>query len=170
MSHEQDLQRIARQEERLRFQRFDADTAWKIGTRLRALAETRRLKVTIDIQVHGQPIFFTTLPGTSPEQLDWCRRKRNVALLFYRCSYALGLQMRQGKTNLAEQFGLAPRDYASNGGCFPINLHGTGCIGTITVSGLPERLDHGLIVEVLAEHLEQPLAELALPDEPEAAK
>jgi uncharacterized protein (UPF0303 family) len=45
-------------------------------------------------------------------------------------------------------------------------LHGTGCIGTITVSGLPQRADHELIIEILAEFLEQPLKELALEAEP----
>jgi uncharacterized protein (UPF0303 family) len=44
---------------------------------------------------------------------------------------------------------------------------GTGCIGTITVSGLPQRADHELIIEVLAEFLEQPLKELALEAEPD---
>ena len=58
------------------------------------------------------------------------------------------------------------RDYAPHGGCFPIKLHGTGCIGTITVSGLPQRADHELIVEVLAELLEQPIEELALEAQP----
>jgi uncharacterized protein (UPF0303 family) len=41
-------------------------------------------------------------------------------------------------------------------------LKNTDCIGTITVSGLPQRADHELIIEVLAELLEQPLKELAL--------
>src|SRR5262249_4848434 len=118
--------------------------------------------------VNGQPIFFATLPGTSPEQLDWCRRKRNVSLLFYRSSYTLGLLMRKDGTTLSEQFGLNPRDYVGNGGCFPIIVQGTGCIGTIAVSGLPERRDHGLIVEVLCELLGQSHAELALPEEPDA--
>jgi uncharacterized protein (UPF0303 family) len=45
------------------------------------------------------------------------------------------------------------RDYASHGGCFPLLLESTGCVGTITVSGLPQRDDHYLIVEVLAAQL-----------------
>ena len=38
MNLERDLARIALQEERLQFQRFDAATAWTIGTRLREVA------------------------------------------------------------------------------------------------------------------------------------
>ena len=66
------------------------------------------------------------------------------------------------QTTLTEKIGVDARNYAPHGGCFPIKLPGTGCIGTITVSGLPQRIDHELIVEVLAEILGQPLAELAL--------
>lgn len=73
--------------------------------------------------------------------------------------------MAKKQTTLAEQVGADVRDYATHGGCFPINVVGTGCAGTITVSGLPQRADHELVVEVLAEHLGQPLAELALAKE-----
>jgi uncharacterized protein (UPF0303 family) len=162
MTLEQDIERVAQQEERLRFPSFDANTAWTVGTRLRAVAEARGLAVAIDIQVNGHPLFFTAMPGTTPDNIDWIRRKRNVVLRFHRSSYAIGLRLRKQGTTLTEQVGVEARDYAPHGGCFPIQLHGTGCIGTITVSGLPQRADHELIVEVLAELLEQPLAELAL--------
>ena len=162
MSIEQDIERVARQEERLRFPGFDANTAWTVGTRLRAVAASRGLAVAIDIQVNGHLLFFAAMPGTTPDNIDWIRRKRNVVLHFHRSSYAIGLELRQQRTTLAEKIGLNDRDYAPHGGCFPIKLPGTGCLGTITVSGLPQRADHELIVEVLAELLGQPLAELAL--------
>jgi len=41
-------------------------------------------------------------------------------------------------------------------------VRGVGLVGAITVSGLPQRDDHALIVAVLAERLGLPLAELAL--------
>ena len=39
--------------------------------------------------------------------------------------------------------------YAAHGGAFPILLRGTGCIGTVAVSGLPQLEDHRLVVEAL---------------------
>jgi uncharacterized protein (UPF0303 family) len=162
MTIETDLERIALQEERLRFRSFDADTAWQVGTRLRAAAEARGLAVAIDIQVNGHPLFFAAMPGTTPDNVDWIRRKRNVVQRFHHSSYAIGLRLQKQQTTLTEQVGVALGDYATHGGCFPIFLHGTGCIGTITVSGLPQRADHELVVEVLAGFLELPLAELAL--------
>jgi uncharacterized protein (UPF0303 family) len=167
---EQDLERVARQEERLRFPGFDADTAWTVGARIRALAESRGLSVAIDIQVNGHQLFFTAMPGTTPDNIDWIRRKRSVVQHFHRSSYAIGLELRRQQTSLAETIGVDARDYAPHGGCFPIKLRGTGCIGTITVSGLPQRADHELIIEVLAELLEQSLKELALEAHPNKPK
>ncbi len=167
---EQDIERVARQEERLRFSIFDADTAWTVGARLRALAASRKLAVAIDIRVNGHLLFFTAMPGTTPDNIDWIRRKRNVVQHFHRSSYAIGLELRRQQTTLAETIGVDARDYAPHGGCFPIKLKGTGCIGTITVSGLPQRADHELIIEVLAELLGQPLKELALEAQPDKSK
>lgn len=162
MTIEHDLARIALQEERLQFDRFDSSTAWTLGMRLKEAAETQQVAVTIDIQLHGRPLFFYAMPNTTPEQVDWIRRKRNVVLRFHRSSYAVGLQLQQEQTTLTEKVGVELRDYAPHGGCFPLILRGTGCIGTITVSGLPQREDHELIVAVLATMLSQPRAELML--------
>jgi uncharacterized protein (UPF0303 family) len=150
MNTQQDLTRIALQEQRLRFERFDARTAWEIGGRLKALAEAKSLSVTIDIQLHTQPLYFYAMPGTTPDNVDWVRRKRNAVMRFQRSSYALGLDI--GEAKLEATWGLSTRDYALHGGCFPVFV-GDACIGTITVSGLPQREDHKLVVEVLAEYL-----------------
>jgi len=162
MSIKDDIARIALQEEKLRFRAFDAETAWTLGTRLRAVAEARRAAVAIDIEVNGHPLFFTAMPGTTPDNIDWIRRKKNVVMRLRRSSYAVGLELEEQKTTLTEQINVDARDYATHGGCFPIYLQGSGCIGTVTVSGLPQRDDHELAVEVLAELLGQPLEELAL--------
>jgi uncharacterized protein (UPF0303 family) len=165
-----DLERIALQEQRLQFERFDATIAWMLGVCLKEAAESRGVAVAIDIQLHGQPLFFYAMPGTTPDNVDWIRRKRNVVQRFQRSSYAVGLQLQQQQTTLEKKIGVDPRDYAPHGGCFPLNLIGTGCIGTITVSGLPQRRDHELVVEVLAELLGQPLDELALAETGSAAE
>jgi uncharacterized protein (UPF0303 family) len=57
-----DLERIALQEQRLQFERFDATTAWTLGLRLKRAAEAHRVAVAIDIQLHGQPLFLYAMP------------------------------------------------------------------------------------------------------------
>ena len=162
-----DLERIALQEQHLQFERFDATIAWTLGTRLKAAAEQRGVAVAIDIQLHGQPLFFFAMPGTTPDNVEWIRRKRNVVQRFHTSSYAVGLRLQQKGTQLDEQAGVHPIDYAPHGGCFPLILRGTGCIGSISVSGLPQREDHALVVEVLCQLLEQPLEQLALDGSPQ---
>ncbi len=157
-----DLDRIALQEERLVFDRFDAGTAWILGTRLKEAVEAIGKGVAIDIQLHGQPLFFLAMPGTTPDNVEWARRKRNTVLRYHRSSYALGLELKQQQTTLSEKADIDARDYATHGGSFPLRLRGTGCVGTITVSGLPQRQDHNLIVAVLADLLGQSLAEIGL--------
>lgn len=162
MDFDHDLARIVEQERRLRFPRFDAGTAWEIGARLKAAAETRGTAVTIEIRLAGQTLFFYAMNGTAPVNADWARRKRNVAELHGRSSYAVGLTLKRDGESLEEKLGLPARDYAAHGGSFPLALEGAGPVGTITVSGLPQREDHALIVAVLADYLGLPSTELAL--------
>lgn len=159
-----DLDRIALQEERLVFDAFDATTAWLVGTRLKEAVEAIGKGVAIDIQLHGQPLFFFAMPGTTPDNVEWARRKRNVVLRYHRSSYAIGLELKQQQTTLTEKAGVDARDYATHGGSFPLRIRGTGCIGAITISGLPQRQDHSLIVQVLAEFLGQPPEAMKLED------
>jgi uncharacterized protein (UPF0303 family) len=162
MSIEADLERLALQERRLQFAHFDAQAAWAIGCRLKALAEQRGGAVAIDIRLHGQPLFFCALPGTAPTNVDWIRRKRKTVAMFNRSSYAMGLSLKRENATLESKTGVNLRDYATHGGCFPILLQGGVCIGTITVSGLPQRADHELVVQAIAEFLSVPMNEVAL--------
>lgn len=163
MSIKKDLAKIAVQEERLQFQNFDADTAWKLGNRLKANAETRGVAVTIEIRVGKETIFFFAMQGAKPENADWARRKRNVVDLLWRSSYAVGLSLQEEQSSLEAKMGLPLRDYTAHGGSFPIRVVGVGTIGTVTVSGLPQRDDHAMLVEELAGMLGVPLSEVALP-------
>lgn len=163
MSIKKDLAKIAVQEERLQFQDFDADTAWKLGNRLKANAETRGVAVTIEIRVGKETIFFFAMQGAKPENADWARRKRNVVDMLWRSSYAVGLSLQEEQSSLEAKMGLPLRDYTAHGGSFPIRVVGVGAIGTVTVSGLPQRDDHAMLVEELAGMLGVPLSEVALP-------
>ncbi|GAC1554617.1 MAG: heme-degrading domain-containing protein [Herpetosiphon sp.] len=153
MQGDADLARIKEQEQLLQFTRFDATTAWEIGCRLKAAAEAEAVAVAIEIRLAGQTLFFYAMPGTDPTNTDWARRKRNTVDLFHCSSYALGLALKQEQTTLEAKLGLPTRDYASHGGSFPLSIASVGCVGTITVSGLPQREDHALITSVLAGYL-----------------
>jgi uncharacterized protein (UPF0303 family) len=162
MTIERDLETIALQEKRLQFKHFDSKVAWSLGSKLKEAAEKRNAAVAIDIQLNGHPLFFFAMPGTTPNNIDWIRRKRNVVLRFHRSSYAIGLTYERDQTSLQVKTGADLRDFATHGGGFPIFLDGTGCVGSITVSGLPQREDHMLIITVLQNYFGLPPEELAL--------
>jgi uncharacterized protein (UPF0303 family) len=155
MSIADDLARIKVQEQELQFATFDEDTAWRVGTRLRALAVARKLELVVDVRRVAQPLFYMALPGTTPDNVEWVRRKSNVALRFHRSSYAIGLEMEQKGSNLFDRYGLPVADYASHGGSFPLRVLHVGVIGAVTVSGLPQRADHELAVEALCAEMDR---------------
>jgi uncharacterized protein (UPF0303 family) len=159
---ERDLERIALQERRLVFKQFDLNFAWVLGCELRKLAESLEAPVVIDISLHDRQLFYSAMPGTSADNADWVRRKRNTVLRCHKSSYGIGQKFSLEGGSFHEKTGASLQDYATHGGGFPITLEGLGCIGAITVSGLPQREDHMFVVHVLAEHLGQSLAELML--------
>jgi uncharacterized protein (UPF0303 family) len=157
-----DVARIAVQEQELQFASFDEETAWRLGSHVRALAIARKLSLVVDVRRFAQPLFYAALPGTTPDNVEWVRRKSNTTFRFHRSSYAIGLEMEEKKTNLVERYGLPVADYASHGGSFPIRVLGAGVIGSVTVSGLPQREDHQLAVEALCSLLGRPFETLRL--------
>jgi uncharacterized protein (UPF0303 family) len=164
MGLNEDMERVALQERELRLPRLDFDLAWELGVRLLSLAEERSLDVVIDVRRFGQPLFYTALEGTTPDNVEWVRRKGNVVARFHRSSYAVGLKLKLKNETLEEQQGLAAADYATHGGSFPLAVEGAGVVGSVTVSGLPQRADHELVVEALCLLLERDYAELKLAD------
>lgn len=162
MAIEQDIGRIAEQEKALVFDRFDLTTAWELGSLLRQMATERGLGVAIDVRLHSMPAFYAALPGSTADNEGWVRRKRNLVLRFFQSSYAIGRKLAQQDTTLEAKFGLSSSDYAAHGGSFPITVAGVGCIGAVTVSGLPQREDHNLVVEALARMLGMDISKLRL--------
>ena len=150
-----DLDTITAQERLLQFASFSPETAWAVGSRLRADALARQAAMTFEIQVAGRTVFLTCTGQAAPGQADWIRRKRNVVMRFARSSYAVGLQLAQEGKSLEERHGLTLADYAVHGGGFPLVLTGTGLIGSVVASGLQQRVDHAMVVDALAAVLER---------------
>jgi uncharacterized protein (UPF0303 family) len=165
MNLNRDLEMIAKQERELVFPEFDEETAWKLGSRLRELALARRFPVAIEIKRFGQPLFYSALGGSTPDNAEWVRRKGNIVMRFHRSSYAIGLELKRTNSTLAEKFELPSADYASHGGSFPLKVAGGGVIGSVTVSGLPQRADHELVVEALCGLLGRDGLDFALPSQ-----
>jgi uncharacterized protein (UPF0303 family) len=159
---DQDLKVITHQEAILQFTQFDPSTAWAIGLKLKELCEANKVAVTIEIRLNRKTVFFYAMPGTTPINADWARRKRNTVELLHQSSYAVGLSLKQEQDSLELKMGLTARDFATHGGSFPIRVQGIGCVGVATISGLPQREDHNYVVNVLSVWLNKPLGDQIL--------
>lgn len=144
---------IEKQEERLVFKSFNELTALTIGQALVEKALVQMAPVVIDIRTPDRTLFHAALPGASPDNDHWARRKSNVALRYHKSSLRVGESNRLKGRSLSHDIGIDPLDYADHGGSFPVRIAGSGVIAAITVSGLKSEEDHAMIVEVLEAHL-----------------
>lgn len=154
---------VKHQEAQLLLPSWDDNDAWALGVWLRARAANAQLPLVIDVRRFDRPLFYAALPGSTPDNLEWVRRKAKTVARFHRSSYGMGLDLAsQGKT-LAEKYDLDPAEYAAHGGAFPLSVKHAGVIGSVTVSGLPQRADHMLVVRALCAFLNRPVEEFELP-------
>lgn len=148
MGLKEDVEKIALQERELHLPRLDAQLAWELGSRLRAMAVERGLVIVVDIRRFNQPLFYAALEGTTPDNPEWVRRKSNMVARYHRSSYGVGIDLKL-KNEALQDRGHSIADFAAHGGSFPLHVEGAGIVGSVTVSGLPQRADHELVVEAL---------------------
>lgn len=161
LPRESDLEKVLRQEELLVFRTFDEEDAWNIGVAIRKEVEKYQGTVVIDIRRGDEILFYSAMPGTTEVNVDYARRKRNLVNLMHTSSYLVGLEITFA--NAADKVAeLDESNYAFKGGCFPIRLQNDGVVATVAVSGLPQREDHKLVTDVLADYLGVDLGEFAL--------
>jgi uncharacterized protein (UPF0303 family) len=150
---EQLIQELEKQEKELQFSEFTSVTALEIGLRLIEKAKNENKAVTIDIYCNGQQLFHYAFEGTSPDNDQWIIRKNKVVNRFHKSSLYVGTRLLQSGKSIEEKYLLSSLEYAPHGGAFPIRINNVGVVGTITVSGLPQKEDHALVVAVIGDYL-----------------
>lgn len=159
-----DIRRLEEQERLLRFARFSPDDAWALGNRVRETALALGAGVAIDISLRDRTLFHCALPGTSTDNVEWIRRKRNTVLRLWHSSYLVGRRLALSGRGQEEAHNLPLADYAVHGGSFPLFVAELGCVGAVTVSGVPQRTDHAIVVDAMAAFLNLDLGGSRLPD------
>ncbi|MFH8784890.1 heme-degrading domain-containing protein [Streptomyces roseoverticillatus] len=140
-------------ERRLTLDRFGNDDAWRLGSLLVGLARERDAAVTIGIRRGAQRLFHCALPGTSADNDAWIARKCRVVERYGESSFLVGARFRAKGRTFEESSRLDPDRYAAHGGAFPLRVRGTGVVGAVAVSGLPQAEDHALVVAGLERFL-----------------
>lgn len=159
-----DIRRLEEQEQLLRFTRFSPDDAWALGNRVRDVALARGAGVAIDISLRDRTLFHCALPGTSTDNVEWIRRKRNTVLRLWSASYLVGRRLALSGRDQVEARNLSFTDFSVHGGSIPLFVAELGCVGAVTVSGAPERIDHAIVAEAMASFLNVDLGASRLPD------
>jgi uncharacterized protein (UPF0303 family) len=143
---------LERQEQELVFDAFDHAHAWRLGTRITAIAQEAGHKVGIDIRRPGLILFRAALPGITPDQDSWIARKAAVVLRMEASSALVDARLRAMNVDPVAT-GWLGADYAVTGGSFPIRVRGVGVVAAATASGLASQEDHDLIVEGIRAYL-----------------
>ncbi len=141
------------QEAELRFPSFSNTEAIALGAAITERARSRGQAITVDIRRAGQQLFHCALEGTTTDNDQWALRKGRAAERFGHSSFLTGVRLKLAGMSLEEKHFVDPLEYSAHGGAFPVFVVGTGLVGTITVSGLPQEEDHALVIECLREFL-----------------
>lgn len=103
---------IMHQEETLILDRCDEDVAWRLGSMLREWGAADALPIVIDIRLFHRRLFFTALPGSTPDNIEWERRKHNVVERYSRSRYRVDRdwlrRMKRSQTAMACQSRILP--------------------------------------------------------------
>jgi uncharacterized protein (UPF0303 family) len=148
-----DLAALLAEEARLVFPHFDHQSAWDLGSAMRTQALADGLAVVISIRRNGHRLFHTALPGSAADYDAWIERKSAVVDRFGHSSYYVGCKFRAEGKDFDLDARLDVSGFAAHGGAFPLTIRGTGPIGVIAVSGLPQAEDHRFVVAALERFL-----------------
>lgn len=147
-----DIETLRDQETRLVWPSFGPNDAINLGLILLDMGRKDGLPIVINIRTANQTLFHAALPGATPLNDLWARRKSNAVLQYHISSLHLGETLRARGKTFADD-GLPDADFAAHGGSFPIRLASGQIIAAVTVSGLPQRDDHALVVAALTQAL-----------------
>ena len=147
-------EKIARQEEILRYATFTRRQALELGLQIAELAEKKYKKgAAIRIVEDNTVIFEYKMETTNPENDWWMGKKLAVSMQTGTSSLRAYVE---GKSGLRKPFWEArPENYAACGGCFPVIMESGEIFARVLVSGMAHEEDHQIIVDAMSWQLGQ---------------
>ena len=139
---------LLQQEVDLTFSTFTNEDAIGVGQELLKLALSENAPVVVQVRIGEQIIFQAALTGSSTENDWWINRKCRVVEKFKHSSMYVRVSFEEKNQSFEENSGLDNELYAAHGGGFPI-ITGSGVIGMLAVSGLPQVDDHKMAIKGL---------------------
>ena len=137
-------------EDELIFESFGLNDAWRVGSAAAEIILAAGYSLSVQIVLGGRVVFKAAFNGVSQDTEPWLVGKAAAALLFESSSMRVRLR-KDADPRVIE--GLDEDTYRTHGGSVPIRVRGRGIIGTITVSGEPDTIDHAVAIEALSRTL-----------------
>lgn len=137
-------------EEELTFEQFDLNDAWRVGSAAAEIILEAGYSLSVQIVLGGRVVFKAAFNGVSQDTEPWLVGKAAAAQLFQSSSMRVRLR-KDADPSVIE--GLDEDTYRTHGGSVPIRVRGRGIVGTITVSGEPDVVDHAVAIDALSRAL-----------------
>lgn len=145
-----DIAALEALEAELVFESFDLNDAWRLGSAAVEIILEKGYSLSVQIVLGGRTVFKAALNGVSQDTDPWLVGKAAAALLFESSSMRVRLR-KDADPSVIE--GLDEDLYRTHGGSVPIRVAGRGIVGTITVSGEPDTVDHAVAIDAISRAL-----------------
>jgi uncharacterized protein (UPF0303 family) len=133
---------------------LSADDAVDLGLVAVAVIRERDLNLAVDVTLRGHSMFRAKLKNTGPANDFWLDAKAAVALRFGEPSLLVKLRHLEAGTPFEERDDVDHSRLRAHGGAVPLR-NGDDILGTLTVSGEPDVIDHEVAAEVLRRYVNQ---------------
>lgn len=143
---------IVEQEETLVFEKISKEALIDIGNDIVNRISSMKKGAYVMVNINNNEIFSYSMPSASPDSRQWALRKGYVVNRMWKSSFRVKLQMLLTGRNFEDR-GIDKREYALEGGAFPVKVSQDITIGYIAVSGMASEEDHQVIADAIASHL-----------------
>jgi len=133
---------------------MSADDAVDLGLVAITLIRDRDLNLAVDVTLRGHSMFRAKLKNTGPENDFWLDAKAAVAVHFGEPSLLVKQRHLEAGTPFEDRADVDHSRLRAHGGSIPLRK-GDEVVGTITVSGEPDVIDHEVAAEALRRYLQK---------------
>lgn len=138
-------------QESLAFPTLTNDEAVDLGMVAVEVIREAGLNLCVEIVLGGDTVFHAKLGGTNSGNNSWLRRKAASAMHFGQSSLLLRKQLERDNQML-DDLSVDHEVLAAHGGSVPIRVAGE-IVGTITMSGEPDWVDHAAVIVTIKRYL-----------------
>ena len=138
------LKELTELENTVRFDSFDFNDAYALGSALRAAGEKAPKPIAVRIVLDGMILYQSFLPGTDATNNNWMDKKQRTVQLTGTTSLRAAVERELYGAKAPWQHD--EEHYAFCGGGFPLRIRGGCVIGSIATSGLPDVRDNAALI------------------------